>query len=158
MNEIDETCLNDFRTGYTNVFIQHIMAKFTWDYEFAVAVTRDALRFMALCAMPDSSNLISSPIVDDVVDTILLDTPLLMWLEKHIFGARIVHVPAYAHGITSRVITNARYEFTVALMQAAGYELDRQLIWPVRLPVNYETCTNRNDLEDCAMYALPEVA
>lgn len=158
MNNVDETCLNDFKAGYANVFIQHVMGEFDWDYEFATEVTRDALRFMALCASSESVIMVSSPIVDQVVDTIMLDSPLLIWLEKNIFGARIVHVPAYAHGIVDPVINNFRYDLTVAIMQAAGYELDRQVIWPARLPVGYQTCGNTNDLDDCYMHALREVA
>jgi hypothetical protein len=155
IEDVDEACLDGFRPGYADLFISYHAKKFKWTGEYVRTVTRDAIRFMALCAKPPSSmRMVSSPDVDKIVDAIMLDTLLLRWLEKNVFGAGIVHVPFYAHGVTDAGINNARYEFTIALMQAAGYEVDPK-IWPDRLPQDYATCTASNDLEDCQMYAQP---
>lgn len=153
--DVNEACLDGFRSGYADLFIDYHAKQFSWTPDYASAVTCDAVRFMALCAKPPSSiRMISSPDVDKIVDAIMLDTLLLRWLEKNVFGAGIVHVPFYAHGVTDPGINNARYDFTIMLMQTAGYEVDPQ-IWPSRLPVDYATCTASNDLEDCQMYAQP---
>lgn len=153
---ISEACLNDFRPGYADLFISYHAKQFGWTMNYATAVTRDAVRFMTMCAQPPAGmRMISSPIVDKIVDAIMLDTLLLKWLEKNVFGASIVHVPFYAHGVTDTGINNARYEFAIALMQAAGYEIDPD-IWPDRLPRGYMPCEDHgNDLEDCNMYAQP---
>ncbi len=150
---IDETLLNEFRPGYADIFIEHFSQKHAWTTEFTREVLRDALRFLQLCAMSPSGveayTMVSSPVVDKIADSILLDTPLLMWLEREVFGARLVHVPSYAHGMNESATNNLRYQFTVDLLLAAGYELDRQTIWPSRLPVDYLPCSSGNDLEDC---------
>lgn len=158
---IDSTILNDFRPGYRDLFTQHCASEFGWDTDLAAAVITNAIRFIGICAIPpagiepltETRMMISSPIVDKVVDTILLDTPLCMWLEQLFNGVRFVHVPAYAHGQTDPVMANLRYTMTIQLMQAAGYNIDNE-IWPERLPVNSQTCHCGNDLDDCLMYAI----
>lgn len=162
---VDETCLEDYRPGYADVLVRHFSDEFGWTEEFTRLVIRDALRFLTVSAIPPTSPevedfpqeahvLVCSPVVDKIVDAIFMDSPLLIWLEKTILHARMIHVPAYAHGATNRVLDNLRYEFTIRLMQSAGYELDRKSIWPRRLPVDYATCSCGNDLEDCKLYAV----
>lgn len=152
---LDETRLNDFRPSYTDLLIQHYSQEFGWDIDFTRLVLRDAVRFMTLCAItPDdaaeSRVMVCSPIVDKIVDALLLDTPLLLWLEYHVFGGvRLVHEPAYAHRTYNQLINDMRYEHTVSLMQAAFGSIDRDVIWPCRLPVGYQTCTCGNDTKDC---------
>jgi hypothetical protein len=155
---VNETYLDDFKPGYADLFIRYFSRKFDWTEDFTRLVTRDALRFLELCALPaagqellaESRVMVCSPVVDKIVDAIFLDSPLLAWLEKNVFDeVRVLHVPYYAHGESDQAINNAQYEFTIALMLAAGYELDRAEIWPPRLPVGYLTCGCNNDLEDC---------
>jgi hypothetical protein len=155
---ISETYLDDFKPGYADLFIRYFSRKFDWTEDFTRRVTRDALRFLDLCALPaagqellaESRVMMCSPVVDRIVDAIFLDSPLLAWLEKNVFdGVRVLHVPYYAHGESDPTINNMQYEFTIALMLAAGHELDRTAIWPPRLPVGYLTCGCSNDLEDC---------
>jgi hypothetical protein len=154
---VTETLVDDFRPGYSDLLITHFAKEFDWRPAFTREVLRDAIRFLSVCAIPPTGHessgeapvMVSSPIVDRMVDALLLDVPLMIWLEREVMHCRMVHVPAYAHGITDQAINDARYDFTVSLMEAAGYELDRAVIWPRRLPVGYRTCTNRNDLLDC---------
>jgi hypothetical protein len=162
---IDETKLEEFRVGYSDILVKHFASDFDWSEDFTRLVLRDALRFLSVCSISTSSIestshresqvMVSSPIVDRVVDALLLDTLLLMWLEREVFHSRFVHVPSYSHGIIDPAINNMRYEFTISLMQAAGYELDRDVIWPVRLPEGYLTCGNRNDVLDCEAWFIP---
>lgn len=159
---INETYLDSFKSGYADTFIKHFALKFDWTESFTRLVTRDALRFLELCALPPTGQetlsetrvMVCSPVVDRIVDAIFLDSPLLAWLEKNVFsGVRVLHIPYYAHGESDPVINNAQYEFTIALMLAARYELDRVEIWPSRLPIGYLTCGCNNDLEDCKFMA-----
>lgn len=159
---VNETYLDDFKPGYADIFIKHFALEFDWTEDFTRLVTRDALRFLELCALPptgqetlsESRIMVCSPTVDKIVDAIFLDSPLLAWLEKNVFdGVRVLHVPYYAHGESDPTINNAQYEFTIALMLAAGYELDRVEVWPPRLPVGYSGCGCNNDLEDCKFMA-----
>lgn len=153
---INERCLNDFKPNYLSVFATYHAKELNWSTEYTIHVTRDAVRFLALCAEPPAGQediseahvMVSSPDVDKIVDAIFLDSLLLIWLENNIFGARMLHVPYYAHGETERAISNAHYDFTIALMLAAGYEIDKE-IWPSRLSADYFTCHCGNDLEDC---------
>jgi hypothetical protein len=154
----DARTLDDFRLGYTRAFITYHAQKFDWTIEFTEHVTRDAIRFLALSALPaagmeestEAQVMVSSPIVDKIVDAIFLDTPLLIWLERSVFDltSRLLHVPHYAHGETNPIISNLRYEFTIRMMRAAGYDVDEE-IWPPRLPIDYATCHCGNDLDDC---------
>jgi hypothetical protein len=153
---IDESIVDEYRPGYSNVLIQHFAQEFAWTELFTREVLRDALCFLSVCAIPPTGRksdeaqvMVSSPIVDRMADALLLDTPLMIWLERNVFHCRMVHVPAYAHGITDRAITDARYEFTISLMEAAGYPIDRGIIWPHRLSPGYLPCEGGNDLEDC---------
>lgn len=139
--------LNDFRIGYPETFIAYHAQEFGWDIEFTERVLRDAIRFLTLSALPtagieditESRVMVSSPTVDKIVDAIFLDSPLLKWLEEHLFFIRLLHIPFYAHGETNPVIRDLRYDFTLALMHAAGYELDPD-IWPPQLPAGYREC------------------
>lgn len=144
LREIDETVLDDFRPGYVQLLVNHLVDETGWSEGFTAAVIADGLRFLSVCAIapsgPAGPTMVCSPIVDVAVDAIFLDTPLLCWLEQHVFGTRIQHVPAYAHGVTDPWISNIRYEAAIDLMRAAGYEVDRKVIWPTRLPVDYRPC------------------
>jgi len=156
---IDERCLN-IRPGYADLFVAYHAKQLGWPVEFTTRVTRDAVRFLALCAIPPAGQenisetrvTVSSPIVDKIVDAIFLDSLLLRQLEDNVFGVRLLHIPYYAHGTTDQAINNAHYDFTIALMRAAHYEIDED-IWPARLPVGYLTCTCSNDTKDCQMRA-----
>lgn len=147
IDSINERCLNDFQPGYAGTFITYHAEQFGWDTEFTRRVTCDAVRFLALCAVPPAGQeaiseahvMVSSPIVDKIVDAIFLDTPLLMWLENTFGVKRLLHVPYYAHGETSPAIRDLRYNFTLAMMCTAGYEIDSE-IWPAQLPANYKEC------------------
>lgn len=155
---LDETCLDSYKPGYSDLLIKHFSGEFSWSEALTRAVLRDAVRFFAVCSVPPAGNaasaeaslMVCSPIVDQVVDALLLDSPLMIWMERTLFdGVRMVHIPAYAHGISEPAITNLRYEFTVNLMLAAGYALDREVIWPPRLLEGYLTCGCDNDTKDC---------
>jgi hypothetical protein len=138
---VDETCLNEFKPGYADLFIRYFSRKFDWTEDLPAAGQE---------LLAESRVMMCSVVVDRIVDAIFLDSPLLAWLEKNVFdGVRVLHVPYYAHGESDPTINNMQYEFTIALMLAAGYELDRTAIWPPRLPVGYLTCGCSNDLEDC---------
>lgn len=155
---IDETLLDDFQPGYTETFTVHLARKLGWTTELSGRAIRDALRFLAVSAVPppgeesrEARVLVSSPIVDEAVDAIMLDTPLLMWLERTLLGARMIHVPAYAHQADA-AINEIRYEFTLAMMRAAGYELDEQ-IWPPRLHAGARPCNVGGGWDDCGVRA-----
>jgi len=95
--------------------------------------------------------MVSSKVVDEVVDEIFLNTRLLVWLESDVLMVNLLmHVPSYEHGTLNSAIMRAHYDLTIAMMQAAGYEIDDD-IWP---PTAHSTCTASNDLEDCKMYAV----
>lgn len=149
--------LDSFRPGYATLFTEHCAQEFGWNNDFAERVVTDALRVFAVSAIAPRGEqalfrvrrtMVTSPLVDKVMDTILLNTPLLMWLEDQI-GGRMIHEPAYSHGVVDPIITNLRYQFTIHAMQAAGYELDREVIWPPQLPADYVTCSCDNDTKDC---------
>jgi hypothetical protein len=136
LHSLDETCINEFRPGYVEALIQHFTEEFDWDGEFARLVLRDAIRVLALSSLtpngeePNTTKIaIPPPIVDQVIDAIFLDSPLLKWLEDNVFGVRLLHVPNYAHGESDQLLIAARYQFTRALMRSARYELDND-IWP----------------------------
>lgn len=157
---VDETCLDRFKAGYADVFVKHHAKKFDWTAEFTIRVTRDAVRFLSLSSVrpsgvdeSDVRVMVSSPIVDRIVDAIFLDTPLLVWLEELFDVPRLVHIPSYAHSVAEVALTNVQYDFTIMLMQAAGYHVDYN-IWPSRLPINYKSCWSSNDLEDCKVMSL----
>lgn len=161
---IDETTVNGFRPGYDVALVQHLMKKFGWSSDLARRVLRDAIRFFAVSAIPPSSGpddsddgvrwepqtMVSSELVDCVVDEIFLNTPLLVWLETEVLHVRMHHVPSYEHGIVSPAIGQLRYEFTVSMMQAAGYELDDD-IWPAI--VAERPCSVGGGWNDCLVHA-----
>lgn len=130
-------CIEGFQPGYVNRLLEHFATEFGWDEEFARRVLRDAIRLLDLSALPPTGQeasatqqvMIPSPIVDQVIDAIFLDSPLLKWLEDNVFFTRLLHVPSYAHGESDPMLLAARYQFTRALMRSAGYELDND-IWP----------------------------
>ena len=145
---LSEECLNSYRPGYLDVFVAYHADEFDWTPEYTRLVTRDAVRFLGLSAVPPAGQtptdqahvMVSSPDVDKIVDAIFLDSLLLIWLENNVLdGKRMVHVPYYAHGETNPTVRELRYGFTLVLMRAAGYEVD-PAIWPDRLPANYKEC------------------
>jgi len=159
---IDEMLLNDFRDGYLITFLDYHAKEFGWTTVFTRSVTRDALRFLGLSAipLPDRESpeqmqvMVCSPIVDKIVDAIFLDSPLLVWLERNIFHTRLLHVPYYAHGETNPVRRDLRYSFTLALMRNDGYNLHPE-IWPEQLPANYKECIGGCP-PPCHVYAIAE--
>jgi hypothetical protein len=160
---IEAAILNDYQPGYADKFIDYHARKFAWTEQFTLRVTTDALRFLCLSALSPAGSaptaerpiMVCSPIVDEIVDAIFLDSPLLLWLEREVFGVRLLHVPYYAHGETDPIITGLRYAFTVQLMRTAGYEIDWD-IWPPQLPTDYMACIAGGGPVPCHMMALAE--
>lgn len=159
--QLDVSRLDEFRPGYADLFTQYCAAKFEWDTLFAADVISNALRVFAISAIKDGVEIgemhfmVTSPIVDEVIDVIMLNTPLLMWLETNISHGRMIHEPAYSHGGMDPVLGQLRYEWTISLLEAAGYPVDRKVMWPARLPADYKTCACTNDLEDCKYFRRP---
>lgn len=155
---VDEAMVDGFRQGYSEVLIRHFTKKFGWTETYARQVLRDTVRFLAVCAVPPGNDdesweqprvMVSSKVIDEVVDEIFLNTPLLVWLEANVLHVRLYHVPSYEHGTADPMIMQAHYDFTVTLMKAAGYLIDED-IWPPQMA--YSSCTIHNDLEDCQMF------
>jgi hypothetical protein len=111
--------LNDYRPGYQELVTRYIATKCKWTPDYANAVTADALRFLAVCADHPGERLVSSEDVDEVVDTFVLDTELLRWLEAGL-GREVVHTPSYAHDPIERARANTAYTITVEYMRRSG--------------------------------------
>lgn len=111
--------LNDYRPGYQELVTQYVASKCKWSPNYASMVTADALRFLAVCAAHPGERLVSSEDVDEVVDTIVLDTELLRWLEG-ILGRQVVHVPSYAHDPVERARQDTAYTITMEYMRQNG--------------------------------------
>lgn len=69
---VDETLLDAFRPGYRETFTVHLARTLGATTEFTGRVIRDALRFLAVSAVPPAGAasgevrvMISSPIVDE---------------------------------------------------------------------------------------------
>jgi hypothetical protein len=106
-------------TGYHGLVIGYIATKCKWTPAYANAVTADALRFLAVCADHPGERLVSSEDVDEVVDTFVLDTELLRWLEAGL-GREVVHTPSYAHDPIERARANTAYTVTMEYMRRSG--------------------------------------
>lgn len=111
--------LNDYRPGYQELVTGYIATKCKWTPDYANAVTADALRFLAVCADPPGERLVSSEDVDEVVDTFVLDTELLRWLEASL-GREVVHTPSYAHDPIERARADTAYTVTMEYMRRSG--------------------------------------
>jgi hypothetical protein len=155
VSTIDETCIDEYRPGYVDVLIEHFAQEFDWSEEFAHHVLREAMRLLAVSALPPAGEesktaqvMVPSPIVDKVVDAIFLDSPLLMWLEQNVFGVRLLHVPHYAHGMSD--LLAIRYTWTRMLLTAGGYVLD-PVIWPHTLSAR--PCGVGGAWDDCLVTA-----
>lgn len=162
MMRIDETLVDGFRPGYSSRLIHHLSHKLGWSSDLSRRALRDAVRFLVVSAVPPSNLdendtwkarvMISSQVVDAVVDEIFLNTPLLTWFETEVVNVRMYHVPSYEHGRLDSAIMNMHYRFSIAMMLAAGYEIDED-IWPAQLADSYEACIAGGGPVPCHVYA-----
>jgi hypothetical protein len=110
---------NDYRPGYHDLFTGYLAREHDWTADYATTITDTALEFLSVCAEHPGERLVSSDDVDQAVDTLMLDTELLRWVEN-LLGHAVIHVPSYAHDPIERMRQDTAYSITIAYMRERG--------------------------------------